>query len=57
MKRHESTRTGRSAGISDLHTCLKLLTTALFRELPVTENRFGLGTELAALMLAGHPLL
>ena len=38
--------------ISDLHTCLKLLPMALFRELPVTENRFGLDTELTALMLA-----
>jgi len=38
--------------ISDLHTCLKLLPAALFRELPVTENRFGLDTELTALMLA-----
>jgi len=38
--------------ISDLHTCLKLLPTALFRELPVAENRFGLDTELTALMLA-----
>jgi glycosyltransferase involved in cell wall biosynthesis len=38
--------------ISDLHTCLKLLPTTLFRELPVTENRFGLDTELTALMLA-----
>jgi dolichol-phosphate hexosyltransferase len=38
--------------ISDLHTCLKLLPAALFRELPVTENRFGLDTELTALLLA-----
>jgi len=38
--------------ISDLHTCLKLLPAALFRELPVTENRFGLDTEITALMLA-----
>jgi hypothetical protein len=38
--------------ISDLHSCLKLLPTALFRELPVTESRFGLDTELTALMLA-----
>ena len=38
--------------ISDLHTCLKLLPAALFRELPLTENRFGLDTELTALLLA-----
>jgi hypothetical protein len=38
--------------ISDLHTCLKLLPLALFRELPLTENGFGLDTELTALMLA-----
>jgi glycosyltransferase involved in cell wall biosynthesis len=38
--------------ISDLHTCLKLLPAALFRELPVTENRFGLDTELTAMLLA-----
>jgi len=31
--------------ISDLHTCLKLLPASLFRELPLTENRFGLDTE------------
>jgi dolichol-phosphate hexosyltransferase len=38
--------------ISDLHTCLKLLPTSLFRELPLTENRFGLDTELTAMLLA-----
>src|SRR5262249_43665943 len=38
--------------ISDLHTCLKLLPLALFRELPATENRFGRDPELTALMLA-----
>jgi hypothetical protein len=38
--------------ISDLHSCLKLLPTALFRELLITENRFGLDTELTALLLA-----
>jgi dolichol-phosphate hexosyltransferase len=38
--------------ISDLHSCLKLLPAALFRDLPVTENRFGLDTELTALLLA-----
>src|ERR1700751_949628 len=38
--------------ISDLHTCLKLLPASLFRELPLTENRFGLETELTAMLLA-----
>ena len=38
--------------ISDLHTCLKLLPLALFRELPVKENGFGLDTELTAMLLA-----
>jgi len=38
--------------ISDLHTCLKLLPASLFRELPLTENRFGLDTELTAILLA-----
>ncbi len=38
--------------ISDLHTCLKLLPAALFRELPLTQNRFGLDTELTAMLLA-----
>jgi glycosyltransferase involved in cell wall biosynthesis len=38
--------------ISDLHSCLKLLPLALFRELPVKENRFGLDTELTAMLLA-----
>jgi glycosyltransferase involved in cell wall biosynthesis len=38
--------------ISDLHTCLKLLPLGLFRTLPLTENRFGLDTELTAQMLA-----
>jgi hypothetical protein len=38
-------------GISDLHTCLKLLPAALFRERPVSENRFGLDTGLTALIL------
>jgi len=38
--------------ISDLHSCLKLLPTALFRALPLTENRFGLDTELTAMLLA-----
>ena len=38
--------------ISDLHTCLKLLPLAMFRELPVKENGFGLDTELTAMLLA-----
>lgn len=38
--------------ISDLHTCLKLLPASLFRELPLTENRFGLDTEMTAMLLA-----
>ena len=38
--------------ISDLHTCLKLLPASLFRDLPLTENRFGLDTELTARLLA-----
>jgi dolichol-phosphate hexosyltransferase len=37
--------------ISDLHSCLKLLPVALFRELPVKENGFGLDTELTAMLL------
>jgi glycosyltransferase involved in cell wall biosynthesis len=38
--------------ISDLHTCLKLMPASLFRELPLTENGFGLDTEVTALLLA-----
>jgi glycosyltransferase involved in cell wall biosynthesis len=38
--------------ISDLHTCLKLLPAGLFRDLPLSENRFGLDTELTAMLLA-----
>ena len=38
--------------ISDLHTCLKLLPLAMFRDLPVKENGFGLDTELTAMLLA-----
>jgi glycosyltransferase involved in cell wall biosynthesis len=38
--------------ISDLHSCLKLLPATLFRQLPVTEDRFGLDTELTAMLLA-----
>jgi cellulose synthase/poly-beta-1,6-N-acetylglucosamine synthase-like glycosyltransferase len=41
--------------ISDLHTCLKLMPLALFRELPVKENGFGLDTEVTAMLMArGH---
>ncbi|HUZ37019.1 MAG TPA: glycosyltransferase family 2 protein [Streptosporangiaceae bacterium] len=41
--------------ISDLHTCLKLMPVALFRELPVREKGFGLDTEITAHLLArGH---
>ena len=38
--------------ISDLHTCLKLVPAALFRELRLTRNGFGLDTELTARLLA-----
>jgi glycosyltransferase involved in cell wall biosynthesis len=38
--------------ISDLHTCLKLMPVALFRELPLRENGFGLDTEITAHLLA-----
>jgi glycosyltransferase involved in cell wall biosynthesis len=38
--------------ISDLHSCLKLMPAALFRELPLTANGFGLDTEVTALLLA-----
>ncbi len=41
-----------NAWISDLHCCLKMLPTALFRELPLKENGFGLDTELTAQLLA-----
>ncbi|MCB0976787.1 MAG: glycosyltransferase family 2 protein [Acidimicrobiales bacterium] len=37
--------------ISDLHTCLKLLPTDLFRSLHLTENGFGLDTEITAELL------
>jgi dolichol-phosphate hexosyltransferase len=41
--------------IRDLHSCLKLMPTALFRDLPTRENGFGLDTEVTALLLArGH---
>ncbi len=38
--------------IADLHTCIKLLPLALFRSLDLTEERFGLDTELTARLLA-----
>lgn len=41
--------------IADLHTCIKLLPLGLFRSLELTEDRFGLDTELTArLLAAGH---
>ena len=39
------------ANISDLHTCLKLVSLALFRQLALNESRFGLDTELTATLL------
>jgi glycosyltransferase involved in cell wall biosynthesis len=39
------------ASISDLHTCLKLVSLALFRQLTLNESRFGLDTELTAILL------
>lgn len=38
-------------GISDLHTCLKLLPVATLRDLHLTEEGFGLDTEITAEML------
>jgi glycosyltransferase involved in cell wall biosynthesis len=37
--------------ISDLHTCLKLVSLAVFRQLALNESRFGLDTELTATLL------
>lgn len=37
--------------ISDLHTCLKLIPLELFRQLRLTENGFGLDTEITAEIL------
>lgn len=37
--------------ISDMHTCLKLIPLALFRQLRLTENGFGLDTEITAEIL------
>jgi glycosyltransferase involved in cell wall biosynthesis len=39
------------ASISDLHTCLKLMPLALFRGFELRESRFGLDTELTAILL------
>jgi glycosyltransferase involved in cell wall biosynthesis len=39
------------ASLSDLHTCLKLVSLPLFRQLALTERRFGLDTELTATLL------
>ena len=36
------------SAISDLHTCLKLLPTPLLRSFELTENGFGLDTEISA---------
>jgi dolichol-phosphate hexosyltransferase len=37
--------------LSDLHTCLKLIPLATFRELNLTEMRFGLDTQVTAILL------
>jgi hypothetical protein len=39
------------AGLSDLHTCLKLIPLPLLRTLPLSETGFGLDTEITALLL------
>lgn len=39
------------SGISDLHTCLKLMPTDVMRSLPLTQERFGLDTEMTAWLL------
>ena len=41
-----------NASLSDIHTCLKLVPVALFRELNLTEDGFGLDTEITAKLLA-----
>jgi glycosyltransferase involved in cell wall biosynthesis len=41
-----------NASLSDIHTCLKLVPVALFRELKLTEDRFGLDTEITAKLLS-----
>lgn len=40
------------ASLTDLHTCLKLLPVELFRGLQLTEDGFGLDTEITAKLLA-----
>ena len=40
------------ASLSDIHTCLKLLPVDLFRELELSEDGFGLDTEITAKLLA-----
>jgi dolichol-phosphate hexosyltransferase len=39
------------AYLSDMHTCLKLMPLRLFNSLSLTENRFGLDTEVTAALL------
>jgi glycosyltransferase involved in cell wall biosynthesis len=39
------------AYLSDLHTCLKLMPLSLFNSLSLSENRFGLDTEVTATLL------
>lgn len=39
------------AGLSDLHTCLKLIPLPLLKTLPLSEVGFGLDTEITALLL------
>jgi glycosyltransferase involved in cell wall biosynthesis len=39
------------AHLSDLHTCLKLVSLSIFRQLALNESRFGLDTELTAILL------
>src|SRR5581483_4504815 len=39
--------------LTDMHTCLKLVPTAHFRQLTLTENGFGLDTELTGRLLRG----
>jgi dolichol-phosphate hexosyltransferase len=40
------------ASLTDLHTCLKLLPVELFRDLQLSEDGFGLDTEITAKLLA-----
>jgi glycosyltransferase involved in cell wall biosynthesis len=41
-----------NASLSDIHTCLKLLPVDLFREMELTEDGFGLDTEITAKLLS-----